>query len=813
MYLSLQWLKDFVDIPKNINPEKLGNKFTIHTVEIDSVESQEDKFKKIVIGKILEIKKHPKADKLQLAIVDVKNEKLNIVCGAPNILVGQMVPVALVGAILQNGIEIKPAVIRGEESHGMLCAEDELGLGNDHSGIMQLETSAKIGSSLCDYLGFDDVIFEVDNKSITNRPDLWGHYGMAREIAAFLNTKLLKDLSILKKGSIEIEDKKIDLKVKIDDKSVCKRYMAVSIDNIKVKKSPRWMRTRLIAAGIRPINNIVDITNYVMLEIGQPMHAFDTAKIASDKKAKKVRITAGQAKTNEKIKSLDGEIRNLCSEDLIISNEKEIIAIAGLMGGEESEIDEQTRSIILESANFNSSIIRRTSQRLGLRTEASQRFEKSLDPSICEQAIVRAIKLIKQVCPSAIVSSKIVDEGNFSYKKKGMSLELAWLEKFLGKKISEKEIIIILEKLGFEPKIIEDVLNIEIPSWRAKDIRIKEDVVEEIIRIYGYNKIEAKMPKIFMQLPFEDLERKLMNEIRVILSFSLAMSEVYNYSFVGDDQLKAIGIDSSSYIRIANPITQNHTILRQNLATNLIDNVKRNQARFSDIKIFEMGNVYLPIESNLKKSDYNEETLPLQEKRLGILFSSDSIESYMNLKSAVTRLFLGLCQDEVSFGSREKMLHWSNEDYVTEIKLGEIVVGAINVLDTQIARKNNIKKEVVIAELYLSEVLDILKNKNITTYRPFEKFPPLVRDLAFVLDESIAYNSIKDEIKIFHQFINKVELFDEFHGDRLGKGKKSLAFRITYQAEKTLHSKEVDEIQDKLFKHLEQKFEAKIRNF
>ena len=446
MYLSLDWLKDFVEIPKNLKDNELGSKLTVHTVEIDGVESQADKYKGIVVGKILEIKKHPQADKLQLAVVDVKSEKLSIVCGAPNIEVGQIVPVALVGAVLPGDFEIKPAVIRGEESFGMMCAEDELGLGDDHSGIMQLDESAKLGEKLSTYLKLDDTIFEVDNKSITNRPDLWSHHGMAREISTFLKTKLIKDLSGLKKEEIKVDDTTIDLKAKIENKSECQRYMAVAIGGVEIEASPKWIQARLVSADIKPINNIVDITNYVMLELGQPMHAFDMTKIQA-KKEDKVRIVVRQAKKEESIKTLDGETKELDSSDLVIADEKEVIAIAGLMGGENSEVDERTKAIILESANFNSATIRKSSGKLGLRTEASQRFEKSLDPNFCEIALVRAVELVRQVCPDAKVVSQVIDEGGFDYQEKEINLELAWLEKFLGLKIDDKEILSILDSL------------------------------------------------------------------------------------------------------------------------------------------------------------------------------------------------------------------------------------------------------------------------------------------------------------------------------------------------------------------------------
>ncbi len=810
MYLSFTWLKEYVAIPKNISPIDLGDKLTTHTVEIDGVENQADKYKNIIVGKIVEVKNHPQADKLQLAIVDTGTEKLNIVCGAPNIKPGQLVPVALVGAKLPNDMQIKPAVIRGEESYGMLCAEDELALGNDHSGIMILNESAKIGSRLSDYLSLDDVIFEVDNKSITNRPDLWNHYGMAREIAVFLDSKLTIDFASKEANSLAVDNDDIKLKVKLENKKDCLRYMAVTLDNIKIESSPAWMQSRLISAGIRPINNIVDITNYVMLEMGQPMHAFDISKLNQDKT--KININVRLSKAGETITTIDGEERKL-ADDLIIATDKNILAIAGIMGGESSEVDEQTTAIVLESANFSNALIRKSSQRLNLRTEASQRFEKALDPYYCEQAIVRAVELIKKICPTAVLSGSIIDEGGFVYHEKQIVLELTWLAKFLGKTIVDSEIIKILEKLGFAPQINEGILKVGVPSWRAgKDINFPEDIAEEIARIYGYDRIGAELPVVKMQAVYLPPIKKLINKIRCVLSDQLKMFEVSNYSFVGEKQLKTLGIDFSNYISLANPINKNQTMLRQSLATNLLDNVKRNQARFNEINIYELGMVYLPTESKWSKMANDKETLPWQEKRLGILLAGDDDNVFNKLKSQITFLLADF-NHRVEFCSREKIYYWSVADYATEVKINEQVIGVINFLDKSIAKKLGLKKKVVIAELYLSEILKNIDINQDKLYQSLPKYPALIRDLAFILDETISYANISKELLNFHEYISQVELFDEYHGDKLGKGKKNLAFHIIYQADKTLSAKEVDDIQVKLLSYLQKKFEAQIRDF
>ncbi|PLX26971.1 phenylalanine--tRNA ligase subunit beta [Candidatus Parcubacteria bacterium] len=783
---------------------------TVHTVEIDGVEKQNEIYKNMVVGEILEVNKHPQADKLQLAVVDVKTEKLNIVCGAPNIEVGQKVPVALVGAVMPNGMEIKKTKIRGEESCGMMCAEDELGLGDDHAGIMILDEKAKIGTDLSDYLDLDDVIYEVDNKSITNRPDLWGHYGMAREIATFLDKKLKVDASEYDFSKIEVDKKERKIKIKIEDKEKCPRYSAVSMGGIKIEPSPKWLQTKLIASGIRPISNIVDVTNYVMLELAQPMHAFDASKISD---TKDIKIVVRNAKKDEILKSLDGETRELDENDLVIASDKEAIAIAGVMGGEESEIDSSSTEIVLESANFNYLSVRKTGHKLALRSEASQRFEKSLDQSTCEQGLVRAVELIKKICPDAYVSSEVADESTFSYKTKVLDIEIEWINKILGAEIETKEIERILTSLGFGLEIKDNIMNVSIPSWRAtKDVSIREDIAEEIARIYSYEKIEAKMPVLEMNIPLENESRDLDSKIRRILSGGPALSEVYNYSFVGEEQLKHLGVDFENYIRLANPISSTQTMLRQSLATNLFDNIKKNQARHEEIELFEIGSVYLNFDGQYKKQVEEVDVLPAQEKRLAIVIAGKNTEVFMRVKSVLSFL-LDSFDLQAEYTERETAFAWANKIYSTEIRVAGKVLGFVNLLDEQKAKKIGLKKSVAVVEISLVDLLDVLNKQANKTYKQFDKFPPVVRDLAFVVSDKITYNDIKAKMENFHQYIKEVELFDVYQGEEVGKDKKSLAFHINYVAEKTLTGEEVDKIQTKLIKDLENNFEAKVRDF
>ncbi|MEI6596590.1 MAG: phenylalanine--tRNA ligase subunit beta [bacterium] len=811
MYLSLNWLKDFVDIPKEVSPEELGKRLTLHTVEVEKVEFQADKYKNVIVGKILEVKPHPNADRLRLTLVDIGKNKLEIVCGASNIEPGQFVPVALVGAILPSGLEIKPVEIRGVKSNGMLCAEDELSLGSGHAGIMILGKSpltpfvkgGGVGQNFSDYLKLNDVIFEVDNKSITHRADLWSHYGMARDISAFLNTKFKAYKP--KAGILKAKKITFRVKAKIEDFSLCPRYMAVGLENIKVAPSPKWLADRLLAAGSRPINNIVDATNYVMLELGQPLHAFDKNFIDH--------IIIRRAKTGEIIKTLDGVDRKLESGMLVIADKAKPVAIAGVMGGANSEINNQTNSIIIEAANFNFNSVRKTAQKLSLRTEASMRFEKGLDPNLCELGLARAVELIMEICPGARVAGNLVDEKKYKLKQGPLGLDLNWLNQFIGHEFTVSQVKQILEKLGFIIKSAANLFKVTIPSWRAvHDVISKEDLAEEIARIYGYNNIKPVMPKIDLTPPSAISEKQLERKIKNILSVGAGLSEVYNYSFISADELNKLKIDQSLAIKLANPLSEDLTLLRPNLVIGLLKNIKTNQASETEIAIYEIGNIFLNRPGEIIKDDKSRETLFFQEKNLAIVLAGDEVNDlFRKLKGIIEYLLksLGLT---VVFESSASITTWA-ENSVADILVGAKSIGCVAMLEKNIGRAYGLKKSVVIAEINFRKLNKITKNQPVKQFKEPEKYPEVLRDLAFVVKEKILYNNIKKQIINFSDLIKQVELFDVYQGDKLGEGKKSLAFHIIYQANRTLTSKEVDEVQEKLVKHLEKEFEAKIRDF
>ncbi len=808
MYISLNWLKDFINVPSKITPADIAQKLTAHTAEVEGFIDQSKQFDKVVVGKVLEVKKHPNADRLRLALVDVKTEKLAIVCGAPNLAEGQLVPVALVGAILPGGLEIKESEIRGEKSSGMICAEDELGLGKNHEGIIVLKSTAKVGESFAKYLKVDDTIFELDNKSLSNRPDLLNHYGIARELGVTLNLALKPYNKFIDKTIQFPVDKKSELNVKVEDKDACPRYMAVKIDNIEIKESPAWLKDRLIAVNQKPINNIVDLTNYILLDLGQPLHAFCADKVK--------KIVVRFARNGERLETLDEKERILNSEDLLITDGEKPLAIAGIMGGKDSGVTLETTSIILEAANFSAPFIRKTSQKLGLRTESSTRYEKALDPLLTEEALFRFINLLFKMLPKAIISSPLTDINQIKPVSKEIILDLDWLDKKIGQVIPEEQVLGNLEKLGFVVNRVSDrQLNVLVPSWRAtRDISIKEDLAEEILRIYGYDNITSQLPVEMLACPEINQERLLERRIKTFLALRHSLSEAYNYSFVGEDQLKKLNIDFFKHLRLANPASDVHTMLRQSLVPNLVNNVKANQAKADDFGLFEIGSVFFNAPGSLPKEASGDETIPYQEKHLGMVLAGEDKNIFRRAKGII----ISLLEHVLGYDLESEFLEvleapgWVNKQEAARIIVAGQEIGIIGRLDKIAASNVNLKKQVVLAEINFQNLFLLATGLNKGKFKELAKYPAVSRDLAFVLDKKILYNDVRAEITKFDALIKQVELFDVYSGDKLPDNEKSLAFHLTFQsADRTLVAEEVETLINGLLKHLQAKFEARLR--
>lgn len=806
MYLSLNWLKDFVKIPSKMKPEELAQLLTLHTVEVESWKAQSNNFEQVVVGKVLSVKPHPNADRLRLCQVEIKKETLSIVCGAPNVEVGQRVPVALVGAVLPNGLTIKESEIRGEKSVGMICAEDELGIGSNHDGIMVLAKHAKVGQDFSAYLNLNDIVLEIDNKSLSNRGDLWGHYGMAREISTLLKTPLMPYLKI--DENLLIPSGKEKIAVKIEDKNICSRYIAVKINNVKIIDSPSWLKEKLAAVNVKPINALVDITNYVMFESGQPLHVFDAGNIQ--------KISVRLSKKDEGLETLDNKERLLPEDTIVISDNSEPIAIAGIMGGANSAVNEKTTSIILEAATFDAVYVRKASQKLNLRTDASVRFEKTLDPTLPEQAWKRAWQLIKEIFPEAELAGEITDTVNFDLNEEKIVLDFSWLKKKIGKQINRKEVQNILERLGFLVEIDKNILTVVPPSWRAiKDVTIKEDVLEEIIRIIGYNNIPDITPNSALSFLPENKELLLERKIQDILSGSGRMLEVYNYSFVSEAILSKLNFDSSRYLRIVNPISKQQALLRQSLLPGLLQNVRLNQFNYSDFGLFEIGRIFLPVPGSYVK-DKGGDFLPYQGKRLGLVAAGlDEKKVFERLKAYVDLLLSSMWpQVQLEYTSLENLPTWAKHGQAAAIYCQGKELGVVGIIDNKLADNFSLKLKTAFAEINFKDLLQLDSALPVNQYQEPSKYPAVIRDLSFVVDEKMLYNDFWKTLVNFHPLLVGAELFDIYQGDALDSDKKSWAFHLIYQSkDKTLTAEDVDLIQKDLIQVCHDKFEAQIRDF
>lgn len=811
MLISYNWLKKHVNLPDSISAAEVAAKLKAATVEVEGVEIQGKDLEGIVVGKVLSAEKHPNADKLKVCSVDVGSEQLPIVCGGSNVVAGMLVALAKVGAKVKwHGegelVELKPVAIRGVESLGMICASTEIGLGemfplHEEKEILDLSSlKVKPGVPLAKALGLDDAVLEIDNKSLSNRPDLWGHYGIAREVAVLFNKKL----SVYKTDKIK-PGKDIELSVEVKDAKLCPRYMAVAMSGVSVGPSPQWLQKSLLAVGQRPINNIVDITNFVMMDLGQPMHAFDAANVAN------LGIVVRNAKDGEEFVTLDDEKRKLDSSMLMITDSEKSLAIAGVMGGLDSGITNNTTTIIFESANFDASSIRRTSTKLGLRSDSSARFEKSLDPNLTAVALDKAVKLVLECCPKAKVASKVVDESKFSLQQGPITIGLEFLESKIGAKLPKKEVVRILENLGFVVKVKGDDLSVIIPSWRAtKDISIPEDLVEEIVRIYGFDKIVPQMPVFSITPPEENKLKKLERVVKNILVNSLAYTEVYNYSFISDAQITKIGDDKAKYLELDNPLSKEKPYLRRCLLLNLLENLENNQAGRGVLKLFEIGKVFRGEDPGMRAESKKDGLLPGQDTWLTtVCLDKKDSAPFWKARGVVEELMqAGLPNIKISQSGADGVARHPSRS--AGLFVGEQQVGSVYELHPQATTNFGLEGRVGVVKLNLSALAEL--PEAVKKYSPLVEFPAVERDLAISVKKGIAHADILAALMGADPLLQSVELFDVYEGKGVGEDYKSMAYHFVYQnAERTLVTEEVDRAHEKLIKILKEKFDASVR--
>lgn len=829
MLVSFNWLKKHVDLGGATAPEEVAEKLMARTVEVEKIFRPGKDLENIVVGKVLKSDKHLNADKLKVCLVDIGREKATVVCGGSNVKEGMLVALAKVGAKVRwhgegEPVELKPTAIRGVESFGMICASTEIGLAGrfplkEEKEILDLTfTKAKAGLALAEALGLDDAILEIDNKSLSHRPDLFGYHGLAREVSVLFHKKFkeYKIKKISRKAGSAFGGKKIDLKVKVEDAKLCPRYMAVALEGVKVGESPEWMKKSLAAAGVNPINNIVDATNYVMLDLGQPLHAFDADKLAINNKQLTIKVRT--AKTGENIAVLDGKEISLDEETLVIADEEKPLAIAGVKGGKDSGIGADTTAIILESANFSPAAIRRASAKYGLRTDSAIRFEKSLDPNWCEEALSLAVELILKICPGAKVASQVADVSDFVLSTGPVQFSLSELNERLGNEFNQKAVVNILESLGFKIKIKSGpVFSATIPTWRAtKDICIPEDIFEEVARVHGFNNLRASLPSFPINPPPANETRVLERKISGVLVNNLGYTEVYNYSFVSAGQINKIGDDAGKYIELANPLSKEKPFLRRSLLLNMLENAEAGLNTNEEIKIFETGKVFRSEVSGAREKTNGDGLLPRQDTMLTLIFSSKKVSTpFYEARRAAEEIFSSLCLpfEAVSPESDDKILPYEHPGRSALLRAGDKTVGMLSELRPAVAEKFGLKTRAGLATINLDTLSEVLINHPPKiVYRPLPVYPEAERDIAFLAPADTKHADIIKVLLKSDNFLKKAELFDVYTGKETGEAKKSLAYRLTFgKADRTLTTEEVDKAVLAVTLALQEKFGVEIR--
>ncbi len=815
MKISYNWLKKYIDT--DLSAEEVSKILTDTGLEIEGIEQFESVkggLGGLVIGKVTSCKKHPNADKLTVTTVDVGNGmELPIVCGASNVAEGQKVVVATEGTSLYFGdekIKIKKTKMRGEPSEGMICAEDEIGLGTSHDGIMVLNDSAKIGIPAKEYFNIEtDTVFEIG--LTPNRIDGASHIGTARDLAAFISQTKKTEIIKPSVDNFKVDNNNLPIEIIIEDKEACPRYTGVTISNVKVKTSPEWLQNRLKAIGLKPINNLVDISNFVLHETGQPLHFFDADIIEGNKVIIKT-LPRGTLFT-----TLDEEKRELSSDDLMICDEKKGMCIAGVFGGIKSGVTENTKNIFIESAHFNSVSVRKTAKRHDLHTDASFRFERGSDPNITVYALKRAVLLIKEIADGEI-SSEIVDiypEPVADYK---VDLTFRNLKRLIGKEIEKEKVKNILESLDIKiVKENDEKLSLEVPTYRV-DVQREVDVIEEVLRIYGYNNVEISdhVNSSLSYSPKPDKE-KIQNTISDILS-AKGFNEIMCNSLTKADYYNNLeSYKSANLVKIFNPLSIDLNVMRQTLLFGGLESIMYNRNRRNpDLKLYEFGNNYYLKDSeseNLLKK-YNE------EQHLAIFITGNKTEenwitkeeptSFFLLKTYVENILERLGFDLNQVKSEEVSSDIFVEGLSYQYNKNQLV--NFGILNKKLMKAFDIDTKVYFAEFSWDTVLK-LSVKNSIRYTEIPKYPEVRRDLALLIDKEVKFADIKElAYKSERKLLKKVSLFDVFEGEKLGANKKSYAVSFILQDEnKTLTDKQIDKIINNFIRVFEQELGAQIR--
>ncbi len=806
MKVSLNWVKKYVDLPENITTKQMATDLTLRTVEVEGYENTEEKFHDIIVGKVIEINEHPNADKLKVCKVDIgEDEPKQIVCGGSNLYPNEMVVVCKPGAeVYWHGEaelqKIKDSKVRGVDSYGMICGAEEVYLENifpakEADEIVDLVgIDCYPGQSITKIIDMKDVVLEIDNKSLTNRPDLWGHYGIARELSAIYDV----DLKPIEKVEIDSNLPKYD--VEIMDSSKCQRYVAVEIDNVYEKRSPLWMQSAIIKGGMRPINAIVDITNYVMMAVGQPLHAFDKTHVDGNK------IIVRNAREGEKLLLLDNNSIELTTDDLVISDVNDAMALAGIRGGKKDSILPETTSVVLEVANFTAKTIRKTGKRFDEKTDASIRYEKNIDTQRVDDGLNLALALFKEIFPE----SKVVaynDVYPVKTKNKKIDVTEEFLDTRLGKKIDRETITRVLTRLGYEVNYKNGTYSVVVPTYRSTgDVSLKDDVMGDIARLLSFESFEAQ--PLTISFDHAVLQNNVLLETRIkeYLSSRCGFYEIFTYPWINEKYIDAASIDKNNSVKLATPPSPEEAYLRSSLVPGMLEAISKNLRYFDNFKMFEMAQVFIKGEYHESSED---ETLPIHKKLLtGSIVGSNPKEIFYELKGVIENISGYTHMKELSFTTECEKPSWADINAYLAIKLDDVVVGYMGLLSVKTMSDAKIKRtNVAIFELDSNMFVPLESRTN--KFKHIPVLPSVEKDLSLIVDENITWAEI---LKYIRSKASSIKFIEEYRGNQIPEGKKSIMLRVTFDSgDTTLTSEEINTKLDAIIRTLNKMCGAVLR--
>lgn len=805
MKVSLNLIRKYVELPKDLTDEQIAYDMTLRTVEVEDVENTALKFHDIVVGKILEVKAHPNADKLRICIVDVgESEPIQIVCGGSNLYEGEYVVVSKPGAeVVWHGegepVKVGKTKMRGEISCGMICASSEVYLSDffpaeGETEIIDLKGfDCKPGDNIADLFGMNDTVLEIDNKSLSNRPDLWGHYGIARELSA------IYDVPLKKLPKYELDKNLPEYNVEIKDTNKCNRYVAVEIDGVYEKKSPIWMQSLLSKVGQRPINAIVDITNYVMMAVGEPLHAFDKTHVSGEK------IIVRNAKENEELLLLDNNSIKLTTDDLVICDENDAMALAGIRGGKKDSILPDTKGIVLEVANFSADEIRKTGKRFAEKTDASIRYEKGIDTQRVDDGLNLALELIKEIFPDSKII-KYADVYPNKTENNKIKIEEKFLDTRLGKKIEKEKIEQILTALGYEISYNNGEYEVIVPTWRSTgDVTIKDDVMGDIARILSFDSFKAKPITITFEHFVKQNDVLLERRIKEYLAERCGFYEIYTYPWIEEKYIQSAGIDMSKSLKLATPPAPDLAYLRSSLIPGMLEAISKNLRYYDEFKLFDYEEVY-------EKGDYrpssNDEILPIQKNYLtGCIVGKNAKEIFYEAKGVIENMSRYCHMEDIKLEKIEKA-NWADINAYLNITKNNEIIGTLGLLSVKVMTDSKIKRtNVALFEINADKFIPYASRTN--EYERLPELPLVEKDLSILVDEEVTWKEIEESIK---SKVKEVEFVDEYRGNQIPEGKKSITLKVKILNEgTTMTSEQINEKMNNILKILDKKCGAKLR--